>query len=358
MLQQYLCHIAIDHGGESMPLKKKYLAEATTEFLAFRASHGDAANTIKNNGQVLRRALACWGDIKLTTITPSHIAQLFSSNDWAPSTRNLYRSNLNIFFDWARSCAYLPRDEDPLSSWKNVRVPEVDKDRVPVEQFSDLLDASRHPRDRMIVALGLFTFCRGSEIQTITIQDIDLDKYSLRIYRSKTKQEDHLPISSELASEIVRYQNWYRLNHGPLQGDWYLVPAKNPDIWEPDLTGTLRLSSRLPKVKPTQMETKPYRAVQRALRAIGYQVKGNGNHTLRRSGARAMADQLRVEGYDGALLRVASMLGHRDTKVTEKYIGWGLERSQRNSMIAGKPLFPSMKQGTRDNITHLFQHSR
>lgn len=82
-----------------------------------------------------------------------------------------------------------------------------------------------------------------------------------------------------------------------------------------------------------------YRPAQRALEALGYPVLREGEHTLRRSGARAYADQLRSQGYDGALLRVASMLGHKDTKQTEHYIGWHLERQQRNEALAGKSMF-------------------
>jgi hypothetical protein len=33
------------------------------------------------------------------------------------------------------------------------------------------------------------------------------------------------------------------------------------------------------------------------------------------------------------------MLGHKSTKITEHYIGWGLERQQRNEQLAGQPMF-------------------
>lgn len=330
------------------------LADAVVEYLAFRASRGDAANTIKNHGQVLRKAIAAWGgDTVLSNIGPRHISILYSQNDWGASTRNLYRSNLAGFFKWARSCRYMPRDSDPLEAWGNVRVPQVEKFRVPVARFPELLDAARHPRDRMVVALGLFTFSRGSEISAIQIKDVDLHGFEIRIYRQKTKQEDRIPISSELREELNRYLAWYRAKHGILQDDWFLVPAKERVPWEPGPSGKLVPPLSPAPLKPTVREGKPYRAVQRALRALGLPITGQGNHTLRRSGARALADHLRGEGYDGVLSRVGSMMGHESIKNTENYIGWQLDRTQRNEAIAGKPMFPELPFDTTAVVSPL-----
>lgn len=322
----------------SMPLR-----EAAEEYLDYRRAHGDAANTIANHGQLLRKALACWGNVTVANIEPRHVSRLFAENQWAPSTRNLYLANLRQFFAWARANRYMRRDDDPTATWGNVRVPAVDKLRIPVHEFYDLLNACRHPRDRAICALGLFTFSRGSEISAMRIEDLDLGAGTLRIFRQKTGDRDSLPVSTELRDEMNRWLNWYRQDQGTLRPEWYLVPAKKPDVWDRDPdTGRLVLSERHASVRPERKEEKPYRAVQRPLSVLCYETGNTGLHTLRRSGARALADRLRGEGYDGALLRVASMLGHRDTKVTERYIGWQLERSQRDAMIAGQPLFPDL----------------
>lgn len=77
--------------------------------------------------------------------------------------------------------------------------------------------------------------------------------------------------------------------------------------------------------------------VDKALIGIG--VVG---HVLRRSGARALFDRLRHEGYDGALRRVQAMLGHSSGTITETYLGLDVERVQRNEMLAGKPMFPDL----------------
>jgi integrase len=324
------------------------LSDAITEYQAHLKARGLKPNTIKNSAQVLGKALAVWGNIQVSTVSPHHIDRLFTAGGWSPRTANLYLSGVRRFLKWCRSHRYMPLNYDPTESWANVRVPKnQDRDRIPVEMFSELLDAAPHPRDRAIVALGLYTLARGSELSTLKVRDLDLDANTLEFYRHKTQDFDTMPVSAELHTEMVRWLNWYRADQGTLQGDWLLVPAKSPDLWVQDENRRLvRPVGHWSSVKPTVRETKPYRAVQRSLRALGLPAHSEGVHTLRRSSARALADSLRGEGYDGALLRVASLLGHSSTKVTEHYIGWGLERHQRNAMIAGKPMFPVPQGGT------------
>lgn len=284
--------------------------------------------------------LKCWGDISVSNITPRHVDELFHANDWKPATRNLYLGNMRQFFEFCRVHGHMRRDADPTFGWRNAKVERNQKLRVPVEHFNDLLDAATHPRDRAVIALGLFTFMRGSELQTLRIGDVDLARFELRMRRHKTKEDDTLPISSELARELTTWLNWYEQDQKHLNQNWLLVPAKNPIIWRHDpVTHRLVQSGIHASLRPMQRMTHPYRSVQRCLASLGYDTQGEGEHTLRRSGARAMADHLRTLGYDGALMRVASMLGHKDTRMTERYIGWELERTQRNEQLAGKPMF-------------------
>lgn len=328
-------------------MKHMKMSAAIRDFESHLVARRLAPNTVKNSKQVLTRAMREWGDILVSSIEPRHIDRLFTAGGWGPTTQNLYLSQLRAFFKWARVNGYVARDFDPTATWGTARTPRnKDRDRIPVEMFEALLDAAPHPRDRAIVALGLYTFSRGSELSTLKIHDLDLGEGLLHVRRHKTLDEDSLPVSEELAREMVRYLNWYRQDQGTLVGQWYLVPAKQPDLWKQDKqTRRLVKVDKPSSLKPTVMETKPYRAVQRALRALGLPSHSEGVHTLRRSAARAYADNLRTEGYDGALLRVASFLGHRSTKVTEQYIGWGLERDQRNAMVKGKPMFPTSKGG-------------
>jgi integrase len=322
------------------------MSEALAEYQNHLLARDLSANTVKNNCQPIRKALAIWGDIQVASVTPRHVDKLFQQGSWQPSTRNLYLGQLRMFFAWCRRHGYLGRDIDPTDGWRNMRVPRRERMRLNVNQFADLLNACEHPRDRMVCALGLFTFMRGSEMQTLRIRDLDLDSNMVRMYRHKTREEDVLPISTELHVEATRWLNWVQHDTSSvLNPDWFLVPAKGPNPTE--YSQRLHRIVHVPgvaSIKPDVMLTHPYRCVQRPLSVLGFPTRVEGGHTLRRSGARALFDELREQGYDGALMRVSSMLGHRDTRITEHYIGLGLERTQRNEMLAGKPMFPSVQQ--------------
>lgn len=326
-----------------MTIRNIQLSEAITAYNAHVRATGVADRTVKNKTQILNTAIDVWGDMKVRSIKPVHIDRLFASHDWSTSTRNLYLGNLRMFLAWCRHHGYMGRDEDPTYGWRNQRVTRNQRVRVPVEQFPDLLDAAGHPRDRAIVAMGLFTFMRSSEIATLKIGDLDLGAGELAIFRHKTRQFDTLPVVEELREEMVRWLNWYRQDQGNLQPDWLLIPAK----WGMRFGWEDGVQVMVPPpvwLRPDSQVTHMYTIAQSALNALGFDPGREGMHSLRRSGARALFDTLRSEGYDGALMRVSSMLGHADTRVTEKYIGLDLERSQRNALLSGKRMFPNMRR--------------
>ena len=316
------------------------LSDAIDEYLGYMHARRLEPNTIKNARYLLKRCLSIWGNIYVSSLLPRHVNRLFSESQWAPRTVNTNLQVLRQFLEWNRNQGYLPLTSDPCFGWRNMKVPEHDKLRIPVERFPELLDAAEHPRDRGQIAAGLFLFLRGSEMQAMHVGDLDFKRLTAHIWRSKTKEEDTLPVCEELRVEMVRYLNWYRQDQGFLRDEWLLFPAKARHPWVPDGQGRLTPPATLARLEPLRKQTHPYRPVQRVLDALGYPTKGEGEHTLRRSGARAYADALRNQGYDGALIRVASMLGHKDTKQTEHYIGWQLEKQQRNEALAGRLMFP------------------
>lgn len=326
-----------------MSLRTCNLSDAIDQYIGFLRAKRLAENTIKANRYLLNRALACWGNRLVGTLAAKDVDRLFGESNWAETTYNTNLQFIRAFFAWCRNQGYMKRDHDPCFGWRNLRVPQRDKLRIPVEDFPRLLAMPVHPRDRALIAIGLFLFLRSSELQTLRVGDVDFKRNLVHIYRWKTKEEDYLPMCSELREEMLRWTNWFREHEGGLHEQWFLLPAKEGPKFN-KLKQVPKGDLSVP-LKPLEQMTHPYRFVQQAIAQLGYPTKGEGEHTLRRSGARAMADQLRAEGYDGALLRVASMLGHKDTKQTEHYIGWGLERQQRNEMFAGKPMFGDLFSG-------------
>jgi integrase len=302
-------------------------------------------NTIKAHQVPLRQALTHIGNIYVSNITPEHIDKLFTHHGWAPRTRNLYLGQYRQFFAYCRRHGWMPKDYDPTESWRMLKVPNIEMPRIGIEDFPRLLEAATDPRDRAVCALGLYTFCRASEIQSLRIRDINFDTNVVTIFRHKTKEADDLPLVSELAEEMVLWLNFYRAQQGRLEPDWFLVPSKGPLPmgWCPR-SRRLAPTGEPSQLRPTRRMSHPYRASQRPLREIGMEDKGVGGHVLRRSGARALFDRLRHEGYDGALKRVQSMLGHSNSIITERYLSLGVERMQRNEMLSGKPMFPDARK--------------
>lgn len=330
--------------------KKPTISESQTMFKYHLQSRGMSPRTVKNHLQVLNRWLDLVGDTRIDTINSNHVDRFFGEGNWSPKTQNLYLSLLRgVYFPWCRRQGFMAKDMDPTEGRRNAKTERSEALWLPVEEFPSLLAAADNPRDRAVIALGLYTFARGSELSTLRIQDVDLDKNLLTLYRWKTKDADLMPISLELWHELDRYLAYYKINAGfELKPEWYLVPvrSKTVPVWDyankTIIPGLRRESNQM----PDRRMIRPYEPVKRALHRLGYNVKGSGAHTLRRSGARALFDRLRSEGYDGSLRRVSSMLGHKDTKTTEIYLGLSLEREQRNELIAGQVMFPSVQDAT------------
>ena len=315
------------------------LQEALRQYEAHTRAQGLEARTIKNRTQPIRRAIATWGDIPLGSIQPHHIDELFEGSDYAPRTRNLYLGHLRMFFAWCRHHDWMGKN-DPTFGWTPRKVVKEDRLRVPMERFGELLDSAEHPRDRAVIAVGMFTFMRGSEMQVLKVKDLDLTANALTMYRLKTKEEDTLPVCVELADEMIRWTTYYQSRVGELKPDYYLLPSKTGLPFSGRDGGWHQMAE--PIIRPDKKMTHPYRVVQRALSDIGYELTAKeGIHTLRRSGARALLDTLRAEGTESALLRVGAMLGHKDVKVTAHYVGLNIEREQRDILIAGKKMFPT-----------------
>jgi integrase len=321
------------------------LNRAASEYVEFMQARGLAPATIRTTRNILGHAERAWGDMNLTELHPRHIDAVFIGKEWSTGTRNMYLLALRSFLKWCRTHRYLSPDYDPTEGWKTRPLESKERTWLTLPVLQALLDVTTHPRDRAFIAVGIFTFLRASEIVLLRISDIDFERNELRVYRVKTKQQDRLPICLELQIELAAWLQHYQAEQGELDPDWFLLPSHGPNEMR-GIQGkrALEPTGRPGRLRPTQKIGRPQRIVKQAMDRLGIDKHGDGCHVLRRSGARALYEQLRDMGHDGAARRVQSMLGHASLVMTEKYLGLNHERMQRNEALAGKSMLGGQVQ--------------
>lgn len=330
------------------------LEQAIHEYLASRKAGGARPNTLRNLRNDLTYLLAAAGNIPTTRIDGTTVDIVFTKaadRRGAAALNNLH-GTLNKFFKWLRARSYMDLHVDPLAGYMLRKVAHQERRRVPLAEFPALLDACHHPRDRIVVALGLYLFLRQSEIASLKIDDVDLDSGEVLVTVHKAGGVmDRMPISRELDGELRAWLSFYTQQVGTLEGAFLLCPAKHAvHVTKDPVSGKfLRSPVSTDRLVPARPMVKVEDVVKRALTGIGWEVTGEnreGVHTLRRSGARAMFDELTSSGYDGVLRAVQVMLHHQSGTMTEKYLGLTLDKQRRNTTIKGRDLFPSLRAAT------------
>lgn len=227
-----------------------------------------------------------------------------------------------------------------LAGYKAKHGERQPKHYIDAEDFPALLAVAHNPRDRAVLALGLYTLARQGEIAAITLSawPMNPEVNVLPIYREKRKRWTESPISRELRAEMLDWLKAYADQQGydswmvmaAEHPDWYLVPAK--------LDG--RAGWRL---KPDTFFNNMERVVKLALTDLGVTTTrqgssvehvGEGMHTIRRSGARALFARLvKSSGYESALTFTQAMLDHESSDMTKRYIGMDWVKEQLNKWI-------------------------
>jgi integrase len=331
------------------------LSDAIAEYLEARKGMGYAKNTIRTDTQALKILLAEVGNIRVKHLDARHgekfLARLNASGV-KPGTYNLYRGSLRRFSAWCIQRRYLPGSANPLGMSRNLKNETAPKRRIQSAEFARLLDLCDHPQQRIIVALGLYLFLRASEIEDLSVGDVDFAAREIRVWQRKTKRYDVMPISKRLDRELRRWLTWFANDaaerHGGLQKDWPLVPARIRTSMFNDGTGKgggrpfWPASGHMnPRSRVKQVHTR----IKPVLVRFGWEVTAEdreGEHTLRRSGARALYNRLiTVEGAarDDALGIVQAMLHHKTRAQTEHYIGVTAEVEKRDLLLKGADMF-------------------
>jgi integrase len=299
------------------------------EYITFRKGSGRKPATILKDEQCLLALLTFYGDIPVEHIT--NLDAFFDPARWSsPSYRNSHVSVFRSFFEFCRKRGYAPLNFDPMYGLEFTPNPAKDKKYIPVEEFPALLDAAQNPRDRIIVALGLYLFVRQGEITGLRVASYDPEEKRIGVAVFKTNQFDRMQVNEELADELERWLRHYRRASSFVTPQAYLVPPRTPT--QGQLT-----------YMPTRPFSRPYRATQAALAAFGWtdeEIDGEGGHLLRRSGARALYFHLRDNlGNERAMALVQRRLHHANRAMTERYLGITAADSELDDLLLGKRMF-------------------
>jgi integrase len=230
-----------------------------------------------------------------------------------------------IEFCWAES--YLSRHVSPCGGFKSaprsaIRRGKADPWTIPTNQWEEFLDlcGMRHGRLRMLAALGLYAGRRWSDVKMMQWQHINLDESEFQFLNEKGDHWTKLPIIfPELVDEIRRWKAWYIDQEGPLNPEWYVIPARmHTDSLSlrggDGVTGHNQMYPGWP-VEPTkfadEQTPKEFGIIFQAMDAPG---KRLGMHTCRRSCAKRLIDEL---GWP--ITDVQTYLDHANVQTTEIY---------------------------------------
>ena len=324
------------------------LSTASDLFYLSRKSQGIKPGTIRNYRISLERLMTVMGDLPVDKYTRGDIDQFvtrLADDGMANSTINKTIDNIGAFYNWASWDERLQVARSPLQGRRRLPVITRDRLRIPAEKFGSLIGSAEHPRDRILVAVGLMTMLRQSEIVSLRIGDLDMHEYVLNVRIHKTNGTDRMKIAHELRPFVREWLTYYTEQVGYLDPNYYLIPAKT----------AMTQGSRL---QPSKQMVQVSRIINDILARAGYPLRdaeGNslreGAHTLRRSGALSFfRAQSQHGGIDDALRLSSSMLHHKSVSTTEGYLGLKSETERRNKILEQGPMFPGL---TGDNVHEL-----
>lgn len=347
-----------------MPEGPVLLSDAIEEFMAYRKSAGYKANTLLVNRRALSKLLALLGNVQVRHLEARHGEQFqayLGGLGYKPNSINAYLASVSIFIKWCRSRRYLGPGSDPFSNVRYARSMVEPRQRLTKEQFSEVLDCCVTPHDRIVCALGLYLFLRAGEVAALKVGDLDLDRGEILVHVEKSNMIDYMPICEELDAELRRWLTWYSADiEAPLKDEMYLIPRRRRPAMANDGSGPgggFPVYREHHNCQPTLKSGRLHRNAQRALRAYGWELrdpdgrsKMEGVHTLRRSGARALFDELVERGnYDGVLRHVAAMLHHKSTVTTERYLGLDVDVKKRNDLLRGRRMFHTQEDAVAES---------
>jgi integrase len=334
---------------------RRDLETAKEEYLGYRSRivhngrHLSKA-TLDRDKIILTRFIRVNGNFLSKDLDDIHFGKYFQ-DAMTTRARSLYndRAALNMWLKWLKKARWVAYDFDPLADHTFAKPPRREWYYLPLRRFNELIEAGWdiHPQVGMVCALGLYLALRAGEIKPIRIRDVDRQRGKILINSTKTRHgEDRMVISPELDRWLQQWLTWYA-NHaakqglGRLQDHWYLVPGKISHRAIQDPATHRFVEGDYGILVPTKQLQAPWDPVKLALAAIGIPLRDSatgetlreGEHTLRRSAARAFYESLVRRGVADPLGVVQRLLHHRTRAQTEEYIGVNSNRERRDEIM-------------------------
>lgn len=320
-----------------------YLSDAIDQYVTLRSAKRSAGTVRCETGE-LKLFLAYVGNIRMQTLTAGKVTDYFYAPDGrhqqvSPASFNNVRARLLGFVKWSQDEGLVKTNL--MRNIDRVKTYERDRQRLTPQQMVDMIENVVHPRDRVAIALACNTGIRASSVQALRVKDIDLQAGAIRYVNVKLGRERVLPITADLHRELVRWFAWYQDCCGPLNGEWFLVPARPRGGGDGE-------------VVPSRAAGRIIRIAHRALAGVEMDGKGEGMHTFRRSAGRAVFETAIAAGDPRAIYLTQAFLDHANPAQTMVYVGTNLEQQKLNDMLKGKDFLSTpCEDGNTSNVINV-----
>jgi integrase len=245
-------------------------------------------------------------------------------------------NNLKMFVRWLVETRVV-RDKEVLLQFRRaLRKPGsvTPKRRLSMGLIMDAVTSCTDPWERWVSAFAFLSMGREGELLNTRMSDFNLERMRIMWARPKVGDyDDNLPILGQLEKEYLRWRETYRelCPGADVTGFAYAIPRRK-------VTAHGRVRTYDPDRHPVNIGHVIKKSTARALGVPPSSLKNQAAHIARRSGARALYDQLRDTGVEDPIRIVMTMLGHTVQGTTEHYIGIRDDRERRDIVLAGSDL--------------------
>lgn len=253
----------------------------------------------------------------------------------APASFNKARQYVGAFWQYCSGRSWI--QTNPMLFVRALPVAAQVRLRLSPAELLECLEGAE-PRDRIGLALGMNTALRSADIMGLKVGAANLTNLTLTAYLQKTRKVMEMPITSELADELLRWFESYaqtmKVEGGAqaLPNHWTLVPPMRYLSANPlrrELGGSITY-------KTFGKMTMAEQIVHRALERLGHPTAREGFHTLRRSSGRALYDMLSDDGVPNPIKIVQAFYDHKHQQQTEDYLGMSAESAARDKLLRGQ----------------------